>query len=136
MTDQGTFQISQGLEVLRPRSGRAYPIPCNEWEALKSRISKLTSEPWFFQMAGSLFLGSAITVFIAIFLDTYSCPEQQRALYTAWGVVAATTLSGSLCLLFAHRERGAQRERATDVVAQMDLIEERFDMDDRTQTGR
>lgn len=127
MTDQDAFQISQGLDVLRPRSGQAYPIPCDEWAVLKSKISKLTSEPWFFHTAGALLLGAAISTLTSILLGMFSSPEQQRALYISWGLVATTTLSGLLCLLFAHKERAAQRERATDVVAQMDLIEKRFE---------
>ena len=127
MSDQGTFQVSQGLEVLRPRSGKAYPIPCEEWMHLKTKISKLSSEPWFFHTVGSLLLGAALTTYVSILLGTFSLPAQQRTLDIAWSVVAATTISGLFCLLFAHKERGAQRERASEVVAQMDLIEKRYE---------
>ena len=57
----------------------------------------------------------------------FTAPEQQRALYVSWGVVATTAISGALCLFFAHRERAVQRERATDVIAQMELIEKRYE---------
>lgn len=127
MTEQGKFQVSQGFDVLPPRSGNAYPIPCEEWKALKSKISKITSEPWFFHTIGSLLLGVALSSFVTILLETFSAPDQLRALYASWGVVATTAISGLLCLFFANKERIAQRERATDVVAQMELIEKRYE---------
>jgi hypothetical protein len=94
---------------------------------LKTKISKLSSEPWFFHTVGSLLLGAALTTYVSILLGTFSLPAQQRTLDIAWSVVAATTISGLFCLLFAHKERGAQRERASEVVAQMDLIEKRYE---------
>jgi len=127
MTEQGKFQVSQGFEVLNPRSGNAYPIPCEEWKALKSKISKLTSEPWFFHTVGSLLLGVALSSLVTILIGTFSSPEQLRALYVSWGVVATTAISGLLCIYFAQKQRAAQRERATDVVAQMELIEKRYE---------
>lgn len=128
MTDQGGgFQVSQGFEVLPPKSGKAYPIPCEEWVHLKNKISKLTSEPWFFHTIGSILLGASLTTYLSIVLGTFSLPAQQRTLDIAWGVVAVTGVSGVFALLFAHKERGAQRERAGEVVAEMELIERRYE---------
>ncbi len=45
MTATGGFRMSQGLDVLPPRSGNAYPIPCEEWDVLKTRASRLANEP-------------------------------------------------------------------------------------------
>ena len=75
VTEQGKFQVSQGFDVLPPRSGNAYPIPCEEWKALKSKISKITSEPWFFHTIGSLLLGVALSSFVTILLETFSAPD-------------------------------------------------------------
>ncbi|MHB1570445.1 MAG: hypothetical protein ACYCUI_15795 [Vulcanimicrobiaceae bacterium] len=127
MNNEVPYQLSQGLDVLRPKSGEAYPIPCEEWTMLKGKIGKLTSEPWFFQSLGFLLLGVAVSTFVAIILDTFQLPAQQLALDIAWSVVAVTAICGLACLYFANKERGVHRERASDVVAQMDLIEKRYE---------
>lgn len=127
MTTPTTFQVSQGLEVIPPRSGQAYAIPCEEWAALKTKASKLSSEPWLFHSAGFLFLGAAASVFISIILGTFGLPEQQHAGDIAWSVCAVTTICGTSCLYFAHKERGVQRDRASDLIAQMELIEKRYE---------
>jgi Na+/melibiose symporter-like transporter len=127
MTDRSSFQLSQGLEVLPPRSGQAYPIPCDEWAILKGKISKMTSEPWFFHTVGSLLLGAALSTLVTILFGSWRSPEQERTLVIAWAATATTTISGLLCLFFANKERAVKRERAQDLIAQMDLIEKRYD---------
>lgn len=127
MTETGGVRMSQGLDVLPPKSGNAYPIPCEEWDVLKNRASRLVNEPWLFQSLGSVLLGAALTMFVAIVLGSYSKPEQQRAYIVAWAVVGVTLICGVLCMLFANKERQVQRERAGDIVTQMELIEQRFD---------
>lgn len=127
MTETGGVRMSQGLDVLPPKSGNAYPIPCEEWDVLKNRASRLVNEPWLFQSVGSVLLGAALTMFVAIVLGSYNRPEQQRAYIVAWAVVAVTLICGVLCMFFANKERAVQRERASDIVTQMELIEQRFD---------
>ena len=127
MTDKPNIEMSQGLVVLPPRADQAYPIPCEEWALLKSRVQKLTSEPWLYQTIGSLLLGAALSALGSIITGTFQLPEQQRALDLAWLVFFASGVTGLVCLGFAHKERGVHRDRASDIVAQMDLIEKRFD---------
>jgi len=127
MNEDVPYQLSQGLDVLRPKSGEAYPIPCEEWTMLKGKIENLTSEPWFFHSLGFLLLGATVSTFVAIILGTFQSPTQQRALDIAWAVVVVTIICGLVCLFFANKERGVNRERASDVVAQMDLIEKRYE---------
>ena len=127
MSEQDGFQLSQGLTVLSPRSGKAYPIPCDEWKLIKDRISKISTEPWFFHTFGSVLVGAGLSTLIAIILGSFNSSNQPNATVIAWGVVVATSLSGGLCLLFAHQERATKREQATDVVSQMLLIEQRYE---------
>lgn len=127
MNAQTDFTMSQGLVVLPPKNDHAFPIPCEEWAILKGKIGKLSAEPWFFHTLGSLLLGAALSILIAILLGSFSPSEQQRAYDLAWMAFAVTLVCGSVCLLFAQKERTIHRERATDVVAQMELIEMRFD---------
>ena len=64
---------------------------------------------------------------MTIILGAFSGPDEQLAKISAWAVVAVTLISGGLCMLFANKERAVQRERASDIVTQMTLIEQRFD---------
>jgi Na+/melibiose symporter-like transporter len=127
MSNDVSIQMSQGLEVLRPKSGKAYPIPCDEWRLLKNKIEKLTSEPWLFHSIGFVLFGAALSTFVTILLGTFQLPAQQRALDLAWAFVAVTLICGVACLFFANKERTVHRERANDVVAQMELIETRYE---------
>ncbi|MCM2249038.1 MAG: hypothetical protein NDI58_00435 [Geothrix sp.] len=127
MNESDGFELSQGLTVLRPRSGKAYPIPCNEWKQLKEKIKKLTTEPWLYQTVGSLLIGVGISTLIPVLLGSYSKPDQDHARVVAWGVFWVASACGGLCLLFAGEKRQQHKGRANDVVAQMDLIEARFE---------
>ena len=126
MSEPDSFELSQGLNVLRPRSGNAYPIPCNEWKLLKEKIEKLKSEPWLFHTIGSILIGSSISTLIAIIVGSYSKPEQEKAFITAIAVVLVSGISGILCLFFANEMRKNHKENAKNIISQMDLIEARF----------
>ena len=127
MTEQPDFRMSQDLVILPPKQDRAYPIPREEWAHLKKSISKLRSEPWLFQNVGSLLLGVSLTAFLSILLGTFQLPAQQRAQDIAWSVFAVTGLCGILSWVYANKERNVRRELATDIVAQMELIEKRYE---------
>jgi len=127
MKDQSSFHVTQGLTVMVPRTGKAYPIPCDEWCWIKEKIQRFSSEPWFFHTIGSIFIGAALSTFTTIFLETYAVQNQERTKLIAWGVFAATFVAGFFCLLFAHKERKSKREQSGDVLAQMGLIEQRYE---------
>lgn len=126
MTQPSSFRMAHGLNLLPPKDDQAYPIPCGEWDLLKERIGKLSDSPWFFHTAGSILLGASATTLIAIFLGTMPSDKPTTAI-AAWAVVAVTALSGALCLLFSTRERAARRVSASEIVAQMELIEKRYE---------
>ncbi len=86
MTETGGIRMSQGLDVLPPKSGNAYPIQ-DEWDVLKNRASRLVNEPWLFQSLGSLLLGAAVSSLVPIVLGTFSHPDQQLSLIVAWAVL-------------------------------------------------
>ncbi|MCI4569041.1 hypothetical protein [Lysobacter sp. CFH 32150] len=127
MSNDSSFQMSQGFEVLPPKSGKAYPIPCEEWDLLRNKISKATSEPWLFHTVGSALLGMALSALLPIVSNTFQLPAQQRALDITWLVFVITGVCGLACLFFSHKERQVNRERASDVAAQMQLIEQRYE---------
>ncbi len=121
------FNLSQGLEILRPKADKALPVPCNEWDFLKEKIRTLIVEPWFFQSAGSIFIGAALGTLISVMTGTVSNHSEPYAIMIAWAIIIVCITAGAICLLFAHKERQVHRIRANDILMQMDLIEQRFE---------
>ena len=123
--ETGTIKMSQGLDVLQPRSGEAYPIPCEEWEFLKSKIRLMSDSPWFYQTVGSALIGAAISTALALLFATLS--EKQQII--AWAAVVVTAVCGSLALLFAQQQKKVRQVQASDVLIQMEIIEKRYERD-------
>ena len=126
MSGNVSVKVSQGYEVLRPKSDKAFPIPCNEWDVLKSQISELTTEPWLFHTLGSLLLGASLASVISIWTAAVNTTNP-NILVIAWAVVVSCAVCGVSSLYFAHKERQVYRARAQTVVTQMGLIESRFE---------
>lgn len=127
MTETGGFRISQGLDVLAPKSGNAYPIPCDEWEFLKGKLRQVSTSPWIYQTAASLFGGVGITTLVTILTGTLPPPPQSQALVIAWAVVAVSTVCAFACFFFADQQRGMRSVHVADVITQMELIERRYE---------
>ena len=118
------IRMSQGYDVLQPKSGEAYPIPCDEWDLLKNRLAQASDTPLAFHTWGSVLLGAAVTTAISIFVG--ALPATDSARIAAWAVVVGCAVCGGLCLYFAWRERQLRNAQVSDVVAQMELIERRY----------
>jgi hypothetical protein len=121
----GSFQLSQGIEVLAPKGGPAYPIPCGEWDHLKSRLQQVSGPPWFFQTCGSVLLGGALSALITIFTGTFVAGS--KPLVVAWAVVASTSICGIALFVLGHQQSRLQRIAVADVLQQMLLIEKRYE---------
>ncbi len=122
MKKQSVLQVSQDLLIVPPKRDRAYPIPCEEWELLKRKISRLGREPWLFQNVGSLLLGTSLSAFVSSLTGTFDLP----ALYIAWSASFVTLVCGILSWVCAVKEIHVHRERATDLVERMETIEKRY----------
>lgn len=122
-----SIKMSHGFEVLKPRGGKAFPIPCNEWDVLKTQIETLTAEPWLFHTTGSLLLGAALATVISIWTGAISTATVPNANVIAWAVVAVCTFTGLSALYFSHKERELHRVKAQAVLTNMRLIEDRFE---------
>jgi len=127
MTSETPVTMSQGYEVLPPKSGKAFPIPCNEWDLLKGNISTLADEPQIFQSTGMLFLGSALATLISIFTGAVSDAVVKNAVVVAWAAVVVCAICGLGCLLLRRQERRLRSASAAGIVSQMTMIEERFE---------
>jgi hypothetical protein len=122
------IKVSQGIEVLRPKTDQAYPVPCNEWDVLRQQIEQLTTDPWLFQNAGSLLVGAAVATVISIWTGAViPSPVNPNAIVIASAVAAVCGLTGFAALYFAHKERSVHRSKASMVVTQMKFIEQRFE---------
>lgn len=120
--------VSQGIEVLPPKSDQGYLVPCNEWDLLRQQIEQLTTDPWLFQNAGSLLLGAAVATVISIWTGAVvPSGTTPNATVIAWAAAAVCGLTGTSAFYFAHKERSVHRSKASMVVTQMKLIEQRFE---------
>lgn len=122
-----SLKMTQGYEVLKPKSDKALPIPCNEWDVLKEQLEALTTEPWLFHTVASLLLGAALATLIAILTGAISTTTVANANVVAWAVVVVCSITGLAAFYFAHKERGVHRAKGQAVLTYMRLIEERFE---------
>ena len=120
MTQKSSFQISQGYDVIPPKTGKAYPILCREWDYLKRKVGSISEKSNVYHSIGFLLLGACLSTFITILIGGFFNSV------IAWAVVAVTLLVGFTCLYFANEQRKVNRTKAADVLSQMDLIEKRY----------
>jgi hypothetical protein len=130
VTDPGPFRVSQGYDVLQPKTGPAYPVPCDEWEFLKGKLRRVSTLPWIYQTAGSLLAGAGITTFVTILTGTLPSTPQSRAIIIAWAVVVVSMICAAACFHFAAQQRKVQSIGVSDVITQMELIERRYERPD------
>jgi hypothetical protein len=127
--------MSQGYDVLQPRTGRAYPVPCEEWDLLKGRLRQVSTPPWVYQTVGSLLGGTAITTLVTILIGPFPPLSKSNALVIAWAAVAVSTICAAVCFFFGHQQRKMQSVHVADVITQMEIIERRYERSD-TGTSR
>ena len=126
-TGSGSLQLSQGYEVLPPKSGKAYPVPCDEWAFLKSKLAVVSTPPWILPALSFLFLGATLATLIALLVGGVAPGEAGKGLVIAWAVVVATGVIGVACLSLAVKQQNMQRTVVGEVIRQMELIEQRFE---------
>lgn len=127
MPENEGLHLSTGLDVLRPKSGNAFPIPCDEWELLKSRLKKVSSPRWFYQTAGSVLAGVAGSMLVTVLSGTLPPSPQSDARVVAWATIAASSICAGLSFLFAHNQRDLQAVYVSEVIQQMTIIENRYE---------
>lgn len=121
------FEVSQGYTVLRPRSGEAYPVPCDEWDRLKERLRLLATPPWFFQNVGSILIGAGLGTAMQIGMGAFAGPQNTTDKVIASAIAISSLLCGALAWMFAHQQRNLKTIFASEIIAQMELIEARYD---------
>lgn len=130
-----TFRMSQGYDVIEPRSAPAYPIFCEDWDYVKTKISQISDEATTFHSIGCILLGACVSTLIGIMTGSYTVTQQeapQTRLVVAWAVVAVTLFCGVSALFFSKKERALTRVKGADVLKVMELIEKRYSHDGRS----
>jgi hypothetical protein len=126
MSEVESFRISQGFDVLQPKTGRAYPVPCDEWDFLKRKLREASPAPWVFRALGSLFLGAALTTFITILSGAVLSIPQPYSVVIRWAVVAVSAICGFVFLYSAGQQDKLHQTQVSDAITQMELIERRY----------
>lgn len=124
MSGDGQIRMSQGYDVLSPKNSEAFPIPCEEWDLLKTGLGQVAQSPWGFHTLGSLLIGAALSSLVTILAG--GIPDQGSNRVIAWAIVFVCAISGFLCIYFAARAKRINGQQVTNIVAQMELIERRY----------
>ena len=130
MSEEKKFEISQAYCVIKPNPDKAYPIPCAEWNYLKGRIGKIEDRINFYHTTGSILLGAGASTFIAIVSGGFADPdstETPTGIIIAWACVAVTFVTGIISMCFALEKRKMGVVKSSDVIAHMEVIENRFE---------
>ena len=127
MNDTSGFHISLGLDVLTPKSGNAYPIPCDDWDFLKGKLRQVSEPPWVYQNAAPLLFGVGLATLATIITGTLPpLSSSSQAIVIAWAIVAVTSTCGLVCLHFAKEQKKMRSAHVADVIVQMEIIERRY----------
>jgi hypothetical protein len=128
-----SFQISQGYEIINPSPGKAYPILCKEWDYLKEKIGQIKDGINIYHTVGTLLIGASLTTIIGIFTGRFSSTQSQEiptSLIVAWAIFAVTIICGTISICFAHEKRKVNEIKASDIIKQMAIIEQRYQSQD------
>jgi hypothetical protein len=127
MTEKGGFRVSQDYAILEPKSGPAFPIPCEEWERLKSRLKKVSSPPWLYEACASVLAGISLTMLVNILTDMLPDPKiHPNASVVAWAVFVGSGVLAMAFFGFSVVGRRMRNVYVSDVIGDMELIEKRF----------
>jgi len=123
MTGDSHISMSQGLDVLKPKSGTAYPIPCAEWAQLKTNLGAVSGSPFVFGSVGFTLVGASLATLINIWTETIPAGIPR---IVAWAVVVVTLVLGIAFIIIADQQDRFRKRQISDVIAQMTLIENRY----------
>jgi len=113
-------------------SRHGYPIPIEEWNHLKEKISSIRDRANIYHTIGSVLLGVAGSACLAaLTMEGSTTPDKTAPLssWIAWSIFIGALCCGGLALFFGKEQRKVQTAAASDVVAQMELIEKRYEVE-------
>lgn len=135
MGEESNFKVSQDYEIVPPQKKRAYLILVEEWDYIKGQVSALKDNTNFWHTLGSVLLGIAGSGLLSAITLDIPVPEGDKRMpmpiLISWGAFVVTGLTGCLCMYFAKAQQKVDAQTAGNAVAQMELIEKRFQAEDR-----
>jgi hypothetical protein len=135
MGEESNFKVSQDYEIVPPQKKRVYLILVEEWDFIKGQVSALKDNTNFWHTLGSILLGVAGSGLLSAMTLDIPIPEGDKRMpmpiLISWGAFVITGLTGGLSMFFAKAQRKVDEKTAGNAVAQMELIEKRFQREDR-----
>ena len=126
----GVYTLSQDLTVLSPSATDAYPIPCEEWSYLRSKIQTISHAINIYHTIASLLVGAALTMLITIITGAVPATSNgSPRIVICWAVFAVLLICGTVTACFAREHSKVKKVSTQDVLAQMDVIEMRYSRD-------
>lgn len=129
MSDKGGFRVSQDFAILEPKSGPAFPIPCDEWQLLKGKLTAISEPPWVLQTCASLFAGVTLATLVSLLTGTVPAisVEHPSALIVAWAVVVVSAVLAIAFFGLCREQRRMEGVYVCDVIQHMELIEHPYE---------
>lgn len=129
MVNNSSFKVSQDLEVMSPKTDKAYIIPKREWDFLKKKVSKISSSVNGWYISGATVFGLSGTAWLNLFFmdfpkNTDSSSVNKFTICVSFAI--CTVIVGTLLLLFGYTKRNDQKATVADVSEEMEKIEERY----------
>ena len=117
-----SLKITLGMEVLSPKTEKAYPISCDEWNYLKENISLIPTKPNVYYTIGTLLFGASITILITIFTSNFL----KFYYIIIWVIFVTTFLFSVMTLFYAFDKTKTNRTNSLNIIDYMNLIEKRY----------
>lgn len=129
--DSPNFTIKQDLDIVQPQSTSAIPITIQEWVLLKQSINNISDSNSIFHTIGSALIGAGLSTLIAAIFTPFQ-PDQETREIIMYAVAIVCLISGGLSCFFAHKEKGITKKSAQQVLAQMQVVENKYGIEKLT----
>jgi hypothetical protein len=139
-SERNNFSISQDIEIMQPVTSKGYAISCKEWDLLKSKIKSIKDDVNWYLTFGSGCFGTSLAVLISIFTvnpwrDTNGDLTTKIIIY--WAVFTVAIIISVALFIFAHQHKEITHGKSRDVLALMEIIEDRFpNIEELTETSQ
>lgn len=130
MQNEPSFKMSQDFELVPPQKKRAYPILIEEWQHLKKKIKSIRDNANIYHTIGSSLIGvagSALVAALTLDIPVKEGTSTPMPIVISWFIFITALVCGSFALFFGREQRKVQSSTVNDVVAQMELIEKRYE---------
>lgn len=136
MDDEQHFKVSQDYEIIPPQKKKAYIILVEEWDYIKTLVGLVKDSTDLWHTVGSVLLGISGSGLLSAFTLDIPIPENDKRMpmpiLISWFAFVSAGISGLLSFYFAHTRRTDKKNTAGNAVQQMQLIENRFKIEQRS----